>query len=257
MNTKLKTCLLAILLFGATNAYGWGTLGHTIICHVAEQHLTPEAKQKCRHYLQRTLAYHASWMDHWRNIPPYSETSYWHCSNADENNKLIQDKGYCAALQADNCYKILKGYRKLNDSVIELNLKLLIHLVGDLHCPSHMGYTDMKGKAMYVGERRYGWHSLWDSSPLIVHPDMSAEDFYQKVDKATRKEIKKICKGTAQHWGVEQAHKIRKGYTLFERNAQYNDLPADEKQAITEFVDENLLKAAYRLAYMLNTIFAK
>lgn len=253
----VKTCLLAIMLLGATSAYGWGTLGHTIIAHVAEQHLTPKAKQKCRHYLKRTLAYHSSWMDHWRNIPPYSETSYWHCSNADAENNLIQDKGYCAALQADNCYEVLKNYRQLSDSVVELNLKLLIHLVADLHCPSHMGYTDIKGKAMYVGKRRYGWHSLWDSSPKIAHPGVSAEDFYHTFDKASKRDIAKMGKGTAQQWGEEQAREIRKAYTLFERNAQWNDLSAEEREAITRFVDENLLKASYRLAHMLNTLFAK
>ena len=56
-------------------AKGWNNVGHSVIAYIAEQHLTPEAKEKCRGYLHHTLPYYASWMDYWRNCAGFEATS--------------------------------------------------------------------------------------------------------------------------------------------------------------------------------------
>lgn len=38
--------------------------------------------------------------------------------------------------------KKMKKYNKMQDSLVRDNLKYLIHLVGDMHCPSHTRYED-------------------------------------------------------------------------------------------------------------------
>ena len=66
---KKFSIILAVVAMCVTySAKAWGGFGHGAIAYVAEQHLTPEAKEKCRYYLKHTLPYYASWMDHWRGI---------------------------------------------------------------------------------------------------------------------------------------------------------------------------------------------
>ena len=60
----------------------WGGPGHSIIGYIAENHLTPAAKEKCHHYIRHTLAYEASWMDHWRYCKGFNGTAHWHIGYA-------------------------------------------------------------------------------------------------------------------------------------------------------------------------------
>lgn len=80
MNRKLLMPIAAAVLAVAAimPAKGWNGVGHSVIAYIAEQHLTPEAKEKCRGYLHHTLPYYASWMDYWRNCPGFEATSKTH-----------------------------------------------------------------------------------------------------------------------------------------------------------------------------------
>ena len=68
--------LFALLAMGSAKA--WNGFGHSCAAYIAEQHLTPEAKAKCEHYLQHSFVFYASWMDQWRYIDPYKATTDWH-----------------------------------------------------------------------------------------------------------------------------------------------------------------------------------
>ena len=79
MRKNLSILLLAfVATMSIQSAKAWGTFGHGAIAYVAEQHLTPKAKEECRRYLKHTLPYYASWMDHWRAVPPFHPTNNWH-----------------------------------------------------------------------------------------------------------------------------------------------------------------------------------
>ena len=136
MKHKFLLILTAATLLASSSAKAWGGFGHTLIAYTAEQYLTPEAKAKCEQYLGHSVPYCASWMDYWRAVPPYTESTHWHVCRADENNNLIQDKDRCAALQIMRICKELKNYKKLPTEQVDISLKLLIHMVGDMHCTS-------------------------------------------------------------------------------------------------------------------------
>ena len=76
---KLSILVLSLVaVMGVQSAKAWGGYGHSAIAYVAEQHLTPEAKAKCRYYLKHTLTYYASWMDYWRSVPAYKSVNNPH-----------------------------------------------------------------------------------------------------------------------------------------------------------------------------------
>ena len=146
MKQKISVVALALVaIMGVQSAKAWGGFGHSAIAYVAEQHLTPEAKAKCRYYLKHTLPYYASWMDYWRSVPKFKSVNNPH------SNKVLPDgrnldwdngnpKGYVMG-HLDNALKELGNgkYKNLPDSVVRQRLINMVHYVPDMHCPVHVG----------------------------------------------------------------------------------------------------------------------
>ena len=79
MKTKfLAFIAVLVALCSVQGAKAWSGFGHGCIAYVAEQHLTPEAKEKCRYYLRHTLPYYASWMDRWRGSQHFKKVNSGH-----------------------------------------------------------------------------------------------------------------------------------------------------------------------------------
>lgn len=266
MKRKISIFILALVaVMGVQSAMAWGGWGHHISAYIAEQHLTPEAKAKCQHYLKYSLPHYSSWQDYWRHSDPFKETSFWHSSYVDKNYKIIGHKGIAtrdAAYQVDRIIKEMeKGkYHKLSDSMVVVNLKLLIHMVGDMHCPSHIVYTKdfgLQAKSMKVKGKKYAHHKFWDASPQLMHPKWNADRFLKAYDTYTPKQIKKIGKGNPYKWSVQNAHNIAKTYTYWEKGEEFRKFSKEQRQQIDDTIHEQLAFAGYRLAAVLNRIFSK
>ena len=262
MKQKLILALAVIVAIASATreVQAWGGAGHSAIAYIAEKHLTPEARQKCQHYLRHSLAYYASWQDQWRFTDPYKEINYWHTSKVDAENNPLPSNGRVANIQIDRIRKEMKSYQEMDDSTIIVNLKLLIHMVGDMHCPSHTGYPDQpayKGYNIYRSGKKTGFHKFWDASPAYLHKGWTCEDFHRNLDKMKRKQIEKIVEGTAEDWARQNGAEMREVYKLIPRDAEYTQLPEQDRQRAVEICEQQMLRGAYRLAHVLNEIFQK
>ncbi|MBO5874942.1 MAG: S1/P1 nuclease [Alistipes sp.] len=255
----LMTLAIAVAVVVATlEVQAWGRDGHSAIAYMAEQHLTPQAREKCHHYLRHSLAYYASWQDHWRFTDPYKEIHYWHTSKVDAHNNLLENGGRAAYVQIERIRKEMKDWRSLDDSTIVVNLKLLIHMVGDMHCPSHTSYPDQpayKDYNIYCSGKKTGFHKFWDASPSYLHKGWTCEDFHRNIDTMTRRQIAKIVKGTADAWERVNGAEMREVYKLIPHDAEYTALPEQDRKRAVEICELQMLRGAYRLAYVLNEIF--
>ena len=257
--------LLSLLCFVAVcfEAQAWSGHSHITIGHIAEQHLSPEAKQKCHHYLHHTLAYYASWQDEVGMSKEYAASRFWHGVRYDAKNRYqYRDGGNCIT-QIMRIWDEMKegGYKKLSDSTITVNIKFLIHMVGDMHCPSHNYYDDdpnpkFKRFSIYKNGKKVPWHRFWDRSAVeYFHRGWSCEDYVKHIDKLTEKQIAKIVKGTPEQWAKQNGKEMREPYSLLVRHAEFKDMPEENIQRMTEIVDLQILRGAHRLAYILNDIF--
>ncbi|MBT3585563.1 MAG: S1/P1 nuclease, partial [Halobacteriovoraceae bacterium] len=85
-------------------------------------------------------------------------------------------------------------------------IKFIVHLMGDLHQPMHVGNGLDRGgnncKVIFHGEKT-NLHRLWDSG-MIDFTKLSYSEFASFVDlKKKRKEIKSIQKGNILSWAKE------------------------------------------------------
>ena len=266
MRNKITILAVAFVAFmGVQSAMAWGSWGHHVTAYIAENHLTPEAKAKCEHYLQHSLPHFSSWQDYWRHSKPFQEMHHWHMNYVGTNLRTIGSKGDVtrdAVTQIERVYKEMANgnYHNLSDSMVIVNLKLLIHMVGDMHCPCHVGYPKelgLKGTSMYVKGKKYDRHKFWDASLELMHPKWRLDHYLKACDTYSAKEIKKIQKGNATKWGIENAKKIQETFSYWEKNAELTKISKEQREQINGMMHEQLAYGGYRLAAVLNNIFKK
>ena len=151
--------------------------------------------------------------------------------------------------------ELKESHKKMNDSVRLTHLALIVHAVGDMHCPVHIRYPNDTSLGVYkvmYGKKKMDFHRLWDAGLVGgVHP-WSYTDLACVIDIATEREIAEWCKGDVYDWGEDAA---RTAIPL--RNYKPNEVidPAKFKRDHLETGELLLRKAGYRLAKVLNGIF--
>ena len=264
MKSKISIILLALVaICGVESAKAWGGFGHGAIAYVAEQHLTEEAKSEVRRYLNHTLPFYASWMDHWRAVPPFHPTNSWHGFSATADGKVDWAKGEGKSMgQVDKILKSMGNgkYKELPDSLVRHNLLILVHALPDMHCPVHVGFSKKDYPQYRYSLRRngkpYKMHGFWDASPGFQRKDWTYEKYASIVDHITPKQAKKIIKkGDFEYWGKDMVKQAHRAYVITPANKDITKLTPEEKVEVLKLSDEMAMKAAYRLAWVLNEIF--
>lgn len=261
--TPVLTLLLLVVTFETS---AWGTLGHCTIAEIAERNLTANAKKNIAEYTNGApLSSYAMWMDKVGKDPVLGRkgaTRGWHASIVDQNCNTSQElrnarrKGRDAATGLLELEKVLLDRKNQTDSVVMFALKCAIHMVGDLHCPSHLRYTDNSNGgsfSIYFFGKKRSLHATWDWAIIQrKYKRTGWVEFADDIDNYSPKQIKRATKGWVEDWLEDAARDIRptvgtvsKGDYLEEEffNKSY-------KLSVLE-----IQKAGYRLAKYLNTTF--
>ena len=82
------------------------------------------------------------------------------------------------------------------------------------------------------------------------------EKHYEAVKEILDDQIKKIIKkGDYDYWGRDILKNTHRIYNITTADKEITKLTSEESAAVSALADEMAMKAAYRLAYILNTIF--
>ena len=257
MNSKAFFTILLVLA-GTLEALAWGQKGHDVVCSVAEQHLTKTAARKISAVLDgRSIVYWANWMDSASNTKEYSYTKTWHYRNIDAGQTLEtakrEPKGDVLTAIADVEAKLRKG--GLSKEEEALALKMLVHFVGDLHCPMHVGHLSDKGgnkwQVSYFGSGT-NLHSVFDSKLVESAHKWSCSEWVKEIDILGRKEIAAITAGTPEDWCMETFEICTR---IYDSTPVGSKLWYDFVSEWTPTIEDQLLKGGLRLASILNSIY--
>lgn len=259
MRTAIKsfTFLFALLAF-CTNAAAWGQKGHDVTCCVAERHLSKKAQKQVAAVLDgKSIVYWANWMDNASHTKEYAYTSTWHYKNinADETfeNAQINEKG--DVVTAINAQIAALKSHQLNKEAEALALKMLVHLMGDLHCPMHMAHrSDRGGNKIQVNFFGNGsnLHSIWDSGVINRAHAWTYSEWADQIDTVTKAEAAEIVKGSVEDWGKET---FATTAGIYEATPKGSKLSYDYVSDWTPTIEHQLLLGGYRLAKVLNEIY--
>ena len=252
--------MMAGLLMGGS-AFGWGREGHETIAKIADNNLRPSARKVIEKYLgDHSIVYYAKWMDEYRHTPEYAFTTKWHVARVDENLKYSPYPEAGDAVSAiDDAVELLKDYRNLPDSTVAVNIKYLLHLVGDMHCPAHIYYLgrnqDYKvkfGGGYIKPVKEMKIHTVWDEAAIQSSRIWSVGEWAEELDRKSAKEIKAMAAGTPRDWLEDNA---RRCVVQFEMSAPGDNVAQDFVNEALPLIEIQILYAGYRLAALLNSIF--
>lgn len=264
---KKLILLLVATAFCANTALAWGGLGHRTVVEIAKRHLTEKSKENLAKYMPYDITKDATWMDKIRGKKsPYRFTNSWHSYYYDSKfrhdpnmpNKVKNGDTMRALDLAD---RNLSMYKELTDSAVIFNIRMLLHFVGDMHCPSHCkfigGRDDAKPRVYLKGEYMGSFHSFYDKMPSHIYGnDIKASELAAKLDTYSKGKIKRICKGDHHDWAQESMHTTNVIHQ-WNPNDGTKDLRENTIELSKPVIDKQLRHAGYRLAYLLNKYFGK
>lgn len=254
---KRITCLMAALM-AVCQVFAWGQKGHDVVAYIAENHLTPEAAQKVAEVLGgRSLVYYANWMDNASHTPAYAYTKTWHYFNVDDNETIASQprnpKGDILTAIDGIVERIKKG--KLDKKEEFDQLRMLIHMLGDLHCPMHAGRsTDYGGNRVKVlfFNRETNLHSVWDSSLVESAHSWSYSEWQFQIDRVSDEFAKRVQEGTTEGWFAQTLNIARK---VYENTPEGTKISYDYIAAMAPIIEQQLLFGGLRLAGILNDLY--
>lgn len=254
--TFLVTGLFSVC---ALSTFGWGQKGHDTTAFIAEQHLTPITREVINALFDgRSIVYFANWLDNASHTPEYSYSKTWHYKNIDEGQTfesapLLDTGDIVSAIYSQT--EVLNNPESTREQK-QLALKIVVHLLGDIHQPMHLGHaSDLGGnrhEVKYFG-RNNNLHSVWDSSiPESAHK-WSYTEWQQQIDRINNTQETIILEHGAPEKWAKETFQIAK--EIYSKTPKGTDISYDYIAEWTPVIEEQFLKGGLRLADVLNSIF--
>ncbi len=257
MITRLAFCVILFFSITVNAAPDWGRNGHRTIGAIAEAHLSKKAQKAIDKLLNgKSLALVSTFGDEIRSDKKYREFAPWHYVSfpfdATYETHPKSEKGD-VIVAINKCIDIIKDEKSSRDDK-EFYLKMLVHFIGDLHQPLHVGLAEDKGgNKLQVQwfDKGTNLHSVWDTSMLESY-NMSYTELAANRKRLSKEQVAVIKKGDAATWAAESRVLCKDIYK--------NTKPGDKLgyRYMYDYLDVakmQLQKGGIRLATVLNEIF--
>jgi hypothetical protein len=336
MKITLSLLLTAVIFLApAVPAQAWGNDGHQTVGKIASLRIKPRTAQRIAQILQpgETLANVASWADSVKermgktdpdpdtnaflqDIAHNEKNREWHYDDLPLNCKNYQT---CTGFTPDNdvvhmlnvCIRTLQGRPDPDHPLSQRNaLKLLVHFLGDMHQPLHIGCgfidvngpngaiiiardpkiirrknlpSDNGGNQLIIDNDKKKLHGFWDFdlvTSLMQATNKKTPDTLGLFLKETvRPRSNWNPRGRVSSWGAQWAtdslqqsrnHTYKGLIVTGQRTVTltrdgkpvsetFYDItrPANYEALNRELVRQQLAKAGYRLAKLLDAIYAR
>jgi hypothetical protein len=279
----LAALIAVSLAFPRSAALAWGDNGHITVAKIADLNLTSKAKSEVAKILgpgvniyDRKIAMFADtykftaagkFTRNWHFVDiPVSATRYDASRDCDSND--------CVVFRIEDLKKTLADEAQPTEKRL-FALKMLVHLVGDVHQPLHAaerdnrdGDSDHGGNKVPVHfldrrEGRLNLHHVWDDEILDANmqgadPEDYGATLNDKINDTNRTEWSGVK--SAEAWANESHLEARdhayRGVPPIEMIDPRDpfDLDQDYYDQASPVVDRQLSKAGIRLAQLLNDV---
>lgn len=257
-----RIAAIFLLVYIPVQSQAWGLLGHRIVGEIASMYLTPKAKKAIAEILgNESIAMASNWGDLIKSDPSYNYVGPWHYINLDDS---LSKSEFYARFEKDTttdiftktkfCIEQLKN-AKLDLAKKKMYLKLLIHFVGDIHQPMHIGRSDDQGgnrlKVFWFGEPT-NLHRVWDEH-LIEYQQLSYTEYVKAINFPTVAQKTEWQKQSMLDWVYESYQSRLKIYAAIKQPEE--KLSYRYNFDFVEMLNSHLLKGGVRLAAVLNELY--
>ena len=252
MKSLIKILLFAVLFIQF--AMGWGKTGHRIVGKVAETYLTKNAKFQIKKIMgHHDLSRMSNWADEIKSDPEWKIANDWHWCTIPDGEEYEKNKHSGKAVEKVNEFIDILKNRKSSKQEKQVALKFLVHLVGDLHQPLHVGNGKDRGgndvKVSWFGEPA-NLHSVWDTK-LIDFQKLSYSEYANYLLLAEDRGKIRQWQGDSVYEYIAESKNLRKQCYNFSND----DLKWEYFYNNKNLLESCLLKGGVRLSGELNRIF--
>lgn len=303
MLSCLSILFFFTLLVLPVSTQAWSSVGHKIVAHIAYDHLTPEAKkavdrltlQDVKTYSGRNrFVFASTWAD-WSRDHGDTRFRRWHYIDlplSSAGQKTQAPNAMNAVYGINHCQVVLK---KTKASFAEKStcLKLLVHIVGDIHQPLHCvnRFSPLHPK----GDRGGGGYLIKSPVAANLHAywDRGLGQFasFQRRTSISNKKLQLYAQTIEKKYPIATYHHLGGAMPLLRREGRGADSRAldsvsafpiewaREGRVLSEsvvyqlvengvpsssyinqgigIVEKQLALAGYRLAAILNTLYTQ
>jgi hypothetical protein len=196
--SRLRHVLAAAAAFASmavagSPALAWGKTGHRVVAAIADRGLSAEARAQVKLLLgTESLDEAATWPDDMRSDPD----PFWQKTASPWHYVTVPGGEYDNAPPEGDAVTALRKFRavlldpgaSLKDK--QMALRFIVHIVGDLHQPLHVGQPGDHGgndvKLSFAG-RPSNLHSVWDTG-LVDDEQLSFTEFADRLERRTTPE---------------------------------------------------------------------
>lgn len=259
MKFRFLYILTAFILFNTPSysAKKWGQTGHRVVGAIADNYTTNKTKRHIRRILNhQSLAFVSTFGDEIKSDPRYKEFEVWHYVNMSfgetyETSKKNPKGDLVTGIAF--CKNVIRDENSSDDDKA-FYLKMLIHLVGDLHQPLHVGREEDRGG----NDIKVKWqfkdtnlHKVWDSQ-LIDSFNMSYSELAENEAYLSKKQVKFLQQGSVIDWVNETQHLTKTVYGSVEEG---ENLRYAYSYKYLDVARSQMQIAGIRLAKVLNDLF--
>ncbi|KTD11165.1 3'-nucleotidase/nuclease [Legionella gratiana] len=261
-----------VCCFWVLHCYAWNAAGHKVVAQIAYDNLSPKAKTMCHKYLRSrthntpnsSFVSSSTWMDeirfrevYWYDVMHYIDIPF----SIDEISlpPIESTNAVWAIKQAMHVF----SSKRTNPSEKRLALRMLIHIIGDIHQPLHavtrvsaeLPKGDLGGNLFPLGLNPVGnnLHKYWDNGAGFF---LGKYDAKQVKKTARDLEQKLPCSGISTQ--VEPKKWAKMSHKLALKNVyQLNpkESPSEHYQTNAQMlVQKQVVYAGCRLAAVLNKL---
>ena len=236
-------------------SFAWGSDGHKITDDVAYHYLDQVIKDSVAAYLDGTTFEEAGcWMDEIRSDHTYDYLKPCHYINIEKGESYKPTTEANIINELNKVIARLKERSKHTKEENAIDLKILMHLVSDLHQPLHVGYGIDKGgnkiEVSFLGHNS-NLHKVWDSE-IIKHSRITADGCISIVGSYSPTQISAVQKIDIIGWMNDSRSHLGQVY-------DFTDATIDESYITknTQLIEKQLIAGGIRLSALLKEIFGK
>lgn len=252
----MRSILLGFLFLLSSHWVGaWGKTGHMTVGWIAEQHLNSKARKKLKELLKgESVANAGTWMDDIRSNKKYNYMTDWHWVTIPDGQTYEVTEKNSRGDIIEAMSRVTKSLKSgaLKSTEEKTYVKILIHLVGDIHQPLHIGTGKDKGgndiKVKWFGHKS-NLHRVWDSE-MIDDTKLSYTELALSLGEIPKSKVTSLQKTSVYDWTNESMRLRNQIYKIGNGN-----LGNEYFHQNMNTVRERLLEAGVRLAGLLNEIY--
>lgn len=250
----MRTLPALIFSLITTFTFGWGVTGHRVVGLTAEKHMSRKAVARVEKILGQSIAMAGTWMDDARSDSTYNHMVDWHWVTVPDGQTYEQTEKNPNGDIIETIQRLTTALKSksLTTQQEQEYIKILIHLVADIHQPLHVGTGQDRGgndvKVKWFGSNS-NLHRVWDSE-MIDDTRLSYTELANSLSTPDADDIKTLQRAPVTAWAYESMTYRPNVYAVGDGKLGY-------VYAYKNFpiVRKRLMQAGVRLAAILNDIY--